>query len=241
MTNIKNILEKLNKLTLLYVEDDNQSREITLILLEDIFENIIVAVDGEDGLSKFKNNNIDLIITDINMPKIDGLDMSKEIKHISKDIPIIILSALTDITILKKAIDIGADSFLNKPLKDLNLLFSKLEQVLKKIDYDKTKFELEKAKQDKEKIKLVFKMIRNITHHWKQPLSVISLISSSYLLKSENGENLTSEELADSKIILESVIKLSEVLNKIETLDFDTISINEIEEIIETNNPIYER
>ena len=80
MSDIEEMIKFLKDIKLLYVEDNNEARESTLEVLEEFFSNITVAIDGKDGLDKFKNNDIELIITDINMPKLNGLIMIEEIK-----------------------------------------------------------------------------------------------------------------------------------------------------------------
>ena len=68
------------KLKLLYVEDNEETRVSTLLMLERFFDEIILAVDGKDGLEKFNIYNPDVIFTDINMPNLDGLQMIDKIK-----------------------------------------------------------------------------------------------------------------------------------------------------------------
>ena len=80
-------------LNILYIEDNEEARQYTMEMLKRFFKSITVAIDGKDGLEKFKENNFDMILTDINMPNMNGLEMAKEIKSINKSIPILILSA----------------------------------------------------------------------------------------------------------------------------------------------------
>jgi CheY-like chemotaxis protein len=241
MKNIEDIISHTSKLTLLYVEDNIDAREAILLLLEDIFEDIIVAANGQDGLDKFQNNKIDLILTDINMPIMDGLEMSKEIKKIDDDMPIIILTALTELSTLKKAIDIGIDSFINKPFTNIDILFDKLSNIVKKIEYDKTKQEEEQIKIDKEKIQLVFNMIKNISHHWQQPLSVITTITSTLSFKIEHDMPITSKDLGNIETVTTKTKELSDILYKLERLDFNNITLKEIEDMISISNPLYEK
>jgi CheY-like chemotaxis protein len=84
MDNINELIDYATKLNVLYVEDNELTRKATKIILNEFFENIIVAVDGEDGLEKFKQNDVDLIITDIVMPKLDGLGMVLEIRNLDE-------------------------------------------------------------------------------------------------------------------------------------------------------------
>ena len=69
MFNEDNIIEYSKSLKLLYVENSKKTRETTISLLEEFFGDITIAINGEDGLEKFKNNEIDIIITDIGMQK----------------------------------------------------------------------------------------------------------------------------------------------------------------------------
>ncbi|RLA78322.1 MAG: response regulator [Epsilonproteobacteria bacterium] len=130
MIDIDTLLKEIQTLNLLYVEDNEEARESALMLFNDLFDNIIVAIDGKDGLEKFQSNKIDLIITDLSMPEMDGLEMSKTIKQIDNNIPIIILSAITDISIMEKANNIGINCFINKPLDDIDILFKEFENII---------------------------------------------------------------------------------------------------------------
>jgi len=112
--NIKQYTEKLN---ILYVEDDKQARESMLSLLTHFFTNITVAVDGEDGLTKFKNDNFDLVITDINMPNLNGLDMIQEIKQLKQDVAVLVLSAYDDNSYFQRSIKLNIDGYILKPIE----------------------------------------------------------------------------------------------------------------------------
>jgi YesN/AraC family two-component response regulator len=157
--------------------------------------------------------------------------MSRQIKDIVSDMPIIILTALTDTVALKQAIDIGIDSFLNKPLDDLDILFSKLDLIIKKIDY-------EKVTSEKEKTDLILDMVKNLSHHWRQPLSAISAISSGICLKFENNIPLNQSDIDNLAKITDQTEVLSDMLTKIEQLDFDNADINDIKKITYISNKI---
>jgi CheY-like chemotaxis protein len=241
--NIEILIEKLKSIKVLYVEDNLDARQSTLILLEDIFRDITVAIDGEDGLEKFKNNKLDnnskdfdLLITDISMPNMDGLDMSSEIKKIDKDISIVVLTALKDINTVIKAIDIGVDHFINKPLEDFDILFDKLNMVLQKIEYSKVEKEKEKVSVDKEKIDLILKVLKLVGHHWRQPLSTILTISSGCTMLKNAGDEYTTDDLESVEEISNIVMMMDKMLNGIENIDFDNSSIEDIEKIISISN-----
>ena len=106
----------LKNLTVLLVENNSDSKKIIYDILIDNFEKVITAQNGDEGLKKFKKYNPNMVITDVFMPIIDGLDMAKCIKEISKDTPIIILSTHCEKETLLKAIDVGIDKFLIKPI-----------------------------------------------------------------------------------------------------------------------------
>ena len=129
---INKILEYSKNMNLLYVEDNAENRQSTSNILSIIFDNVIIAVDGQDGLNKFKENNIDLIITDINMPNLNGIEMIKEIKKIDRNCDFIFLSANDDRKILLECIPLQANGFLIKPL-DFEELISLIEEIIEKI------------------------------------------------------------------------------------------------------------
>jgi len=112
----------LSQLTVLFVEDEEDLRSALESAIGDEFGKFIVARDGDDGLKKFKKYKPDIVITDIMMPVVDGLAMAKEIKHISKQTPIVILSAFSEKERLLEAIDVGIDKYLIKPIDPDELL-----------------------------------------------------------------------------------------------------------------------
>jgi DNA-binding response OmpR family regulator len=115
MNNLKNI-------TVLFVEDEENIRKALKNAISDEFKEFILARDGNDGLKKFQKYKPDIVVTDILMPIMDGLEMSKEIKAISKDTPIVVLSAFDEKERLLQAIDIGIDKYLIKPVDAEDLM-----------------------------------------------------------------------------------------------------------------------
>jgi|GEM_PF-348148 len=108
----------------LYVEDNKKARESTLLMFDNFFEDITVAVNGYEGLEKFKQNKelkkelqFNIIISDINMPKMNGIDMIKEIRDIDSMIDIIIMSAYSDKSYLAEAIKLNLVGYLYKPIE----------------------------------------------------------------------------------------------------------------------------
>ena len=138
MSDFKQVKENTKKLTLLYVEDDPIMRKVSSELFENYFAQVDTAFDGLEGLEKYtdfykKNGSYyDLIITDISMPNLDGLSMSKEIFKLNNLQSIIISSAHNDMDSLLDAINLGVNSFLLKPLdvKILNRILLKVSQTI---------------------------------------------------------------------------------------------------------------
>ncbi len=128
-------IEKLHlyskNIQVLYVEDDSVAREHTWEFLETIFDNIIVAIDGEDGLKKFHQNKIDIVITDINMPKLSGIEMLKKIKEQNKNCYTIVLSQHNEADILLQSIQLNIDGYILKPL-DFEQLLDAIEKAIEK-------------------------------------------------------------------------------------------------------------
>ena len=117
-------MSKLSALTVLFVEDEKGLRNALESAIGDEFSKFIVARDGDDGFKKFKKFKPDIVITDIMMPICDGLEMAKEIKQLSKETPVIVLSAFSEKERLLKAIDVGIDKYLIKPIDPDELMFT---------------------------------------------------------------------------------------------------------------------
>ena len=120
---VKQLAKKAKDLKLLYVEDEPEVRNSITKNLEIFFNNITTAKDGLEELEKFNTESFDLIITDICMPNLNGIDLIKKIKEIS-EIPTLIISAFTDREYMIDSIKIGVDGFILKPVEPEQLLTS---------------------------------------------------------------------------------------------------------------------
>jgi YesN/AraC family two-component response regulator len=120
-------IAKLRNLKLLFVEDEEDLISIILDTLNKLGANFLIAKNGKEGLSVFEaNQDIDLVITDINMPIMNGLDMIKEIRQISP-VEIVIMSAHTESEYIDKSKELGVEHYLLKPfdfLKFIDLVVS---------------------------------------------------------------------------------------------------------------------
>ncbi len=128
MTLDKKALEVLRSLSVLYVEDDPETREELALMLAPWIGELHVAVDGQAGLDLFKEKRPDIVVTDIQMPRVSGLAMSGEIRRLAPEQPIIVVSAFNDADYLFRAIELGIDQYIPKPV-NVERLLHKLAQM----------------------------------------------------------------------------------------------------------------
>lgn len=111
-----------HEINVLYVEDDNDLRKEFSELLKDIFPNVKQASNGEEALNIYKNyyeqNNtyFELIISDIKMPKMDGIELIKNIYDINKEQNVVVLSARNEFDYLLPLVNMGIQHFFTKPI-----------------------------------------------------------------------------------------------------------------------------
>lgn len=115
-------LECLRSLTLLYVEDDLATREELAQILGLWFSRVHVADNGHTGLAAFEAMRPDIVLTDIQMPVLNGLSMSAQIRLLAPEQPVIVISAYNDMEYLFRAIDIGINQYITKPVSVERLL-----------------------------------------------------------------------------------------------------------------------
>lgn len=133
MIDLKKLKSLSKELSLLYVEDDENLRNETYKLMIQLFKVVHVAKDGEDGLSLYNNfyldtnSHYDIVISDIKMPKLNGVELSKSILNINQNQKIIIVSAHSDKEYLVDLINIGVQAFIEKPYNDT--LFENLYEI----------------------------------------------------------------------------------------------------------------
>jgi diguanylate cyclase (GGDEF)-like protein len=142
--------EILKSISILYVEDENDVRVFTSKLLTSLLRKVYTAKDGQEGLDIYKENqnDIDLIVSDINMPKMNGLIMCEHIREINKNIPLVITSAHNDTDFLRKAIEVGVNSYAMKPI-DLYKLIESITKAMEPIFLKKELLELNLSLENK--------------------------------------------------------------------------------------------
>ncbi|MEA3499153.1 MAG: response regulator [Campylobacterota bacterium] len=156
MSIIRELKHFASPLSLLIVEDEKELNSELLSMLSMFFSSVDFAYNGKEGLELFKKNKHDVILTDITMPKMDGIKMSSEIKNIYRDQHIVVLSAHSDTKFMIELIDIGIDQFILKPF-DKNTLIYKLLKVVENITY-KREFDKFYKQKEKERKNLVMEI-----------------------------------------------------------------------------------
>ncbi|NOR57281.1 MAG: response regulator [Sulfurimonas sp.] len=166
------------KLKLLYVEDNEETRLSTLLVLERFFDEIIVAVDGKDGLDKFNIYNPDAIFTDVNMPNLNGFEMIDKIKNsINKKIPILVFSAHDESEYLLKAIKSGVDGYLIKPIEVEQLVEELCRIINEKYHYTEDSMEINKNYSWSKNSKKLYYLAQEVTLT-KNEISLLELMTS---------------------------------------------------------------
>jgi len=118
---MKEELENLKNYTVLYAEDEKGTRENIAELLKMMFGKVYVAENGDDAYELYLKHMPDLVITDIKMPGLDGIELAKEIRKISSSTQIIVISAYTDVEYMLSAVELSLIRYIVKPLTETKL------------------------------------------------------------------------------------------------------------------------
>ncbi len=154
----------LSNLRVLYAEDDTETREELQSILELYVAELYIAKNGREGLDLYKKYFPDIVITDIQMPEMNGLSMAADIRVLNSQQPIIILSAYNDVEYLFRALELGIQHYITKPISIERLLNKLAEltermQLLKQVEENRRLLEQYKMLVDEKAI--VVKMDKN--------------------------------------------------------------------------------
>jgi len=138
---MKKIIEKCSGLCILYVEDNDMVRNKNISMFKNIFNCLISCSNGVEALDLYKksieeNKSYDIVITDINMPEMNGLELSKEIMTINNNQKILAISADNDSDKLESIIDIGVTNYMHKPIT-IDRLLDVLHRTIIQINEEK--------------------------------------------------------------------------------------------------------
>jgi DNA-binding NtrC family response regulator len=102
---------------ILVVDDEEGARELFNTILTDEGYEVTLAINGEDGLARFKTAPFDLVVTDIKMPGMDGLQLLQEIRKTGSKADVIMVTAYGEVESYLKAMSLGAAEYINKPIR----------------------------------------------------------------------------------------------------------------------------
>jgi signal transduction histidine kinase len=237
------------EIKLVIVEDDKQLlKQISRILKREISE-VYSLSSPEEALKRIPEIHPDIILSDINMPNMSGIDMYKELQNKNINIPIILASAFTEPKYFLEAIRLKVKNFIIKPI-NVDHLLSEIKNFEKEL-IEKKEY---KTKEDlfvvQSRMAAMGEMLTNIAHQWKQPLNTISLCASSIQLDLElNPKNYENEFPIYIDHIIDSVKYMSTTIedfqdylkpNKLETCFYLKETFKKVEKLIDaqckTNN-----
>ena len=116
-------IEQLRKYKLLFVDDEENIQKILSNIFKNIDANFLVAKDGKEAIELLQNNSdVDFIITDINMPNVNGFELIRAIKEKYENIQFLILSAHSETGYIREANDLRIKNYLVKPLDIIKLI-----------------------------------------------------------------------------------------------------------------------
>jgi len=136
----------LDAITLLYVEDDQDISEEIAFFLKRRVKKLLLAQDGEEGLALYVKHHPDIVVTDIQMPRMNGLEMSTKIRDLDKEVPIVIISAYNDTSFLNQSIELGIGGYITKPVnlaKMVEVIHKAMEPYLLKKELQKRNLALQ--------------------------------------------------------------------------------------------------
>ncbi len=166
--------------SVLYVEDEPLTRAVFARILARKVSILYQAENGEEGLELFKMHRPDIVISDVRMPVMDGIEMSRRIKSLEGNSKIIITTAHSDATILLNSIDAGIDKYILKPV-EVEILFSALENCAETIILERKIQE-----QAREKDELIAKL-QDALENIKRLSGLLPICSSCKKIRDDKG------------------------------------------------------
>lgn len=235
-------IKYLKNLTVLFVEDEDLARELLAKILSLVFKNVITTSNGAEGLEKFKESQtstekIDLIISDINMPIMNGLEMLEKIREIDQIIPAIFTTARNETSNILRAIDLNVTNYILKPIETDVLIKKVLEACEKKYiinQLDEKQKELEKYLDAVDHVALIYRMDED----GKITFGNKSLLETS-LYSLEELVNLKFDDLIHPDIPKEYFAKVWEMIKKGDIWSGNTKFITKDKEVFYLKNTIF--
>lgn len=232
----------LKSQTVLFVEDEEVAREILAKVLSKMFKNVITASNGLEAYEKFEraslsSDKIDLIISDINMPIVNGLDMLENIRKIDNFVPAIFVTARSETSNILRAIDLNVTNYIIKPIQT--------DVLLKKIaDACEKKFISNELNEKKEELENYLEAVDTVASIFKMNDDGKILFANKSLLEiseysKEELENLNFSELIHPDVSKESIEKTWEIIRKNEIWNGNTKFISKNKETFYLKNTVF--
>jgi len=261
MITAKELYANTKNLDLLFVEDDEQLRVQMSDILNDLFHTVALAENGQAGLEKYEQRikdegkPYDLIITDINMPIMNGIEMTSAIYKIASKQPVLVISAHNESDYLIQLLDVGVNGFLIKPLKHqalINTLYQATQAIInerlvishyKKIEQLNTELSLqrEQLKQSNDELYhknlALEKSMRIIEgmHHKNQLYRNINISAATPGLPSVRQQDIVKTHLdeAPSSPLEEIEQHINDICKKYDTNNTDNLSLNKLSKAVQ--------
>ena len=246
IVNVKLIKEYSKDLNVLFVEDDHALCDSTRKIFQHFFKTVDVAYDGQEALMEYMNyyehNNYpyDIVITDINMPRMNGIELTSNILKKVPEQHIVILSAHNDVHYLLEAIDLGVSGFITKPLKN-----EKLMQVLYKtsmaiFDHKLVQNNVEHLEELNLKLESQNRELQEKNEQLKKSTRLLNTMShKEEMLHPKRKKYIEEQNARDYKILQEQLhsftkndlFELMELINECDVIVIDIINNLGLQEI----------
>lgn len=195
-------LKYTSALSLLYVEDDISLQTQTKELFESLFESVTVTSCGKEALENYMNNDYDMVITDVKMPNMDGVELVKKIREITINQEIIITSAYNDSDSLMSFINLNVSNFILKPINTKNLITT------------------------------IYNVAKNIVNLKMVESYRKDLEATNVSLKEKNDELESLVRILDSKLAQLSSVQTKENINRnFDDMMIDKVHLEELKEL----------
>jgi two-component system, NtrC family, response regulator PilR len=178
------------QLKILVIDDDPSIRNMLAIVLKKSGFDVTCTESGKTALEKLKKESFDLVISDIKMPDISGIDLLRKIKAISPEIPVILITAFASANDAVEAMKLGAEDYVTKPfnLDELKII---IDRAIYKTNIEKENIQLKSLLTDKEKFENIVGKNQKMLDIFEM-IDTVSITDSSVLIGGESG---TGKEL----------------------------------------------
>lgn len=235
-------IEYLRTQTVLFVEDEELARDVLAKILNKLFKKVITAANGLEGLDSFNKQKdlkepIDLIISDINMPIMNGLDMLENIRKVDSDVPAIFVTARNETSNILRAIDLNVSNYVIKPIQTdvlLGKIFDACEKNFIQKQLDEKQKELSIYLEAVDRVAIIYRM----KDDGKITFANKSLLEAS-LYSQKEIENLNFDDLIHPDIPQDAINKTWEFLREGKIWSGNTKFITKDKEAFYLKNTVF--